>query len=103
MSKVEFLPFTASLEAYKQQAETLFAALRSGEEEAQWRFKWLHHSFRGKTVSEVRSASVGLGDAQQVVAHEYSFENWAELVSFTDAVKHDGPVRRFETAVEAVI
>src|SRR5205814_1529272 len=30
------------------------------------------------------------------------FEGWAHLVEFADAIRRDGPVARFETAVEAV-
>src|SRR5207237_7622081 len=42
-------------------------------------------------------------DAQVVVAQEYGFESWADLAEFTDAVSRDGPVERFEAAVEAVV
>ena len=41
--------------------------------------------------------------AQSAVAHEYGFESWADLAVFTEAVRHPGPVARFEAAVEAVI
>jgi ankyrin repeat protein len=97
------LPFRASLEQYQHQAQALFDALKSGDEAAQWRFKWLHPRFRDKLVTEVRAAELALADAQIVVAHEYSFETWDELAAFTEAVKRDGPVTLFETAVEAVI
>jgi ankyrin repeat protein len=51
----------------------------------------------------VRSAELALADAQIVVAHEHSFETWADLAAFTKAVKEDAPVTLLETAVEAVI
>src|SRR5262249_34691012 len=35
--------------------------------------------------------------------HEYGFESWADLAAFTAAVSRDGPVERFEAAVEAVV
>ena len=103
MSSRAPLPCHAALEQYQQQAEALFDALRSGEEAAEWRFKWLHPLFRGKPVTDVRAATLDFAGAQVVVAHEYGFEGWADLVEFTDAISRDGPVARFETAVEAVI
>jgi len=51
----------------------------------------------------VGGAELSLTDAQIVLAHEYSFETWANLVAFTEVVKQNGPVTMFETAVEAVI
>src|SRR5437016_1018470 len=103
MNRPEPLPFRATLAQYEEQAKALFDALRSGDEAAEWRFKWMHPSFRGKSVADVRAAAVELADAQAVVAHEYAFENWAELAAFTEAVKRDDPITRFESAVEAVI
>lgn len=103
MSRPASLPFRASLEDYQKQAQLLFNALKSGDENAQWRFKWLHPLFRGKSVTEVGRAELSTADAQIVVAHEHSFETWADLATFSEAVKHDGPLTLFETAVEAVI
>jgi ankyrin repeat protein len=103
MSAPEPLPFQASLEQYEQQALALFDALNAGDEPAQWRFKWLHPRFRGKLVTNVQATKLELPDAQLVVAHEYAFETWAELAAFTEIVQRDGPVKRFETAVEAVV
>jgi hypothetical protein len=97
------LPFSASLGEYQREAELLFQALESGDGAAQWRFKWEHPRFRGKTVDDVKAATLGLADAQIVIAQEYSFDTWADLVAFTEAVKIDGPVTQFETAVEAVV
>src|SRR5439155_841774 len=97
------LPFRAALEEYKQQAENLFDALKSGEEAAEWRFKWEHPRFRGKTVDAVKAATLDLADARLVIAQEYAFDTWADLEEFTGAVRHDGQVPRFESAVEAVI
>jgi ankyrin repeat protein len=103
MGSSEPLSYRASLEQYQHQAEALLDAVKSCEEAAEWRFKWLHPRFRGKSVAEVRAATLDLTDAQVVVAHEYSFENWADLAEFTDAVRLDGRVSRFEAAVEAVV
>jgi hypothetical protein len=103
MSKKDCLPYRATLDEYQQHAQALHDALASGDEGAAWRFKWMHPRFRGKLVSEVRAATLDLGDAQMVLALEYGFETWADLAAFTEAVKGDGPVARFEAAVEAVI
>jgi hypothetical protein len=103
MTHTDPLPFRATLEQYQQQADALFDALKSGDEAVEWRFKWGHPRFRGTSVDDVRAATLDLSDAQVVVAREYGFENWAHLTAFADSVKSDGPVVRFETAVDAVV
>src|SRR5438552_68743 len=103
MNRSESLPFNARLEEYQQQAKTLFERVKSHDEQAEWRFKWMHPRFRGKSVADVRAAALELADAQAVIAHDYSFETWADLAAFTEAVRRDGPVTRFEIAVEAII
>ncbi|HVX12983.1 MAG TPA: ankyrin repeat domain-containing protein [Pirellulales bacterium] len=103
MKNVDWLPYHATLPEYQQQAETLFAAVKSADEAAEWRFKWLHPRFRGKSVTEVHAAELDLADAQLVVAHEYGFEDWADVAEFADAVRRGGAVQRFEAAAEAVI
>jgi ankyrin repeat protein len=103
MSSADSLPYRATLPEYQQQAQALSEALKSGDEAAAWRFKWLHPRFRGKSVADVRAATLDVTDAQLVVAHEYGFENWADLAAFTEAVGRDGPVERFEAAVEALV
>src|SRR5437879_10806712 len=103
MSSPESLPFRAALEDYQNEADALFTALNSRDEAAEWRFKWMHPRFRGKSVADVRAAMFGPSDAQAVVAPEYGFKNWPDLVAFTNAIRQEGPITRFETAVEAVI
>ena len=103
MSSAEPLRYLARLEDYQQRAEALFRALESGNEEARWRFKWEHPRFRGKPVSDVDGAALGVADARLVVARQNGFETWADLAGFTEAVRHDSAVARFEEAVEAVI
>jgi hypothetical protein len=93
----------ATLEEYQQLAEALFDAVKSGDEAAEWRFKWLHPRFRGKSVIDVSASRLDNADAQVVIAHEYGFESWADLAEFTDVVSRDGPIGHFEAAVEAVI
>src|SRR6266446_4327098 len=100
MSSPESLPFRAPLEKYQEQADALFAGLKSCDQAAEWRFKWMHPRFRGKSVADVRAAELELSDAQAVIAHEYGFENWAHLVSFTKVIKQDLSVIYFEAAVE---
>jgi ankyrin repeat protein len=97
------LPFRAALEEYQREAELLDQALKSSDSAAEWRFKWEHPRFRGKTVGDVKAATLGLADAQLVIAQEYSFNSWSDLAAFAEAVEGNGPVVRFETAVEAVV
>lgn len=103
MAHADPLPFRATGEEYQQQAVALFAALKSGDEAAEWRVKWEHPGFRGKSVADVRAAALDLSDAQAVVACEYSFAGWSDLMAFSDAVKFDGRVAQFEAAVDAVV
>ena len=105
MTKQDALPFTAPIEEYQRQATALFDALKSGDQAAEWHFKWEHPRFRGKTVDEVRAASatLDLDDARLVIAHEHGFEDWPHLEKFTEAVRTDADVIRFETAVEAIV
>ncbi len=103
MSRTEVLPYHAALEAYMEQAQTLFDALQAGDDGAAWCFKWEHPRFRGKPVTAVEATTLELGEAQVVIAHQYGFESWADLVEFTEAARHDSSVARFEAAVEAVV
>ena len=103
MSPADSHPFTAGLESYEQEADELFHALKAGDEDVRWRFKWVHPSFRGKPVSDVKAETLGLADARLVVARDQHFHDWRDLARFTETVARDGPVARFERAVEAVI
>ena len=103
MSNTDWLPYTASLEDYQRQADALLAAVKSANDEARWRFKWEHPRFHGKSVSEVDAATLDLSDAQIVIAHQYGFQTWADLVAFTEAVRRDLAIGQFEAAVEAVV
>jgi len=99
----EALSYRATLAEYQQQAEAVFSALQSGDNAAQWRFKWMHPRFRGKPVVEVISAALDMTDAQLLIAREHYFENWEALKEFTQAVRSDVSVERFEKAVDAVV
>jgi ankyrin repeat protein len=103
MTDAGSLPFRADADEYRQQAEALFAALRAGEDAAAWRFKWTHPRFRGRSVADVRAATLDAADAQLVIAQEHGFETWADVLAFAAAVRDDGPVARFEAAADAVV
>ncbi|MDQ3995513.1 MAG: ankyrin repeat domain-containing protein [Gemmatimonadota bacterium] len=103
MSPTDSPPVRAPLEEYEREAAALLDALTSGDQAAAWRFKWEHPRFRGKSVDDVKAATLDLADAQVVVARTHGFEDWPHLVAFTDALQHDPEVARFEAAVEAVI
>jgi ankyrin repeat protein len=103
MSAVECVPYSAALEEYQRHADALFDALKSGSNNARWRFKWEHPLFRGESVTAVDPATLTIGDAQLVVARQHGFESWADVVAFTEAASGAGAVARFEAAVEAVV
>ncbi|HSL21621.1 MAG TPA: ankyrin repeat domain-containing protein [Vicinamibacterales bacterium] len=103
MDRANALPYVATVDDYERQAETLLEALNAKEASAAWRFKWEHPRFRGRSVADVRDATLDLADARTVVAQEYAFDDWADLVAFADAVRREGPVALFETAVETVV
>lgn len=91
------------LEAWRSEAETMWRDLKSGNEEATWRFKWEHPRFRRRPVSEVDPATLDLVDARLVVARQHGFEDWESLVAFTGRLQRDAGVARFEAAVETVV
>jgi ankyrin repeat protein len=97
------LSSTASLEDYEQEAKRLLEAVKARENAALWNFKWLHPNYRGKTVTDVQPDSLDLDDARLVIAQEYSFNTWYDLQAFVREVAVDGPTRKFEQAVEAVV
>jgi ankyrin repeat protein len=97
------LPFRAPIGDYLRLAEQTLDALRRGGETTAWRFKWMHPRFRGAGIAEVRAASLELDDAKQLVAREYFLADWDDLTRFASDAAGDGPVARFEAAVEAVI
>src|SRR5436190_3897107 len=103
MSDRHDLPFTATLDDYEREANDLFEAVRARENAALWTFKWMHPHYRGKTVTDVKPETLDLDDARLVVAQEYAFHTWHDLATFAREVAQDGPIRKFEIAVEAVI
>ena len=102
MNAQESLTFRSALPQYEREADRLREDLEAGNSSAAWRFKWLHPRFRGKPVSEV-PASLNLDDARLVVARESGFEDWQRLSEFVETVTRDGPLARFENAVESVV
>jgi ankyrin repeat protein len=101
--ELQSLTFTAMLPEYEVQAQRVFELLQAGDEEILWRFKWEHPAFKGKTLDAVVPAALTLEDARLVVARGYHFGNWDDLVLFTQIIKTDPAVARFEAAVEAVV
>jgi len=97
------LSFRAPLGDYLRLAEQTLDALHAGDEATAWRFKWMHPRFRGAGIAEVRAASLGIDDARLLVAREYFLADWDDLIRFASDAAGDGPVARFESAVEAVI
>lgn len=100
---VAALPYRAPRQDYEREAEALFSALTAGDREVQWRFKWEHPRFRGRTLDAVQRATLDRADARLVIAREYGFTDWPHLLHFVDLVGRDESVARFEEAVEAVV
>ena len=103
MSSTTSLPHTAGLHHYQRQAEALLDAVKSGSADARLQFKWEHPHYHNKPLADVDATTLAVGDAQLVIAHQYSFVDWADLIAFTEAVSRDAAVARFEAAVEAVL
>lgn len=103
MSQRDQLPYRATVQEYEEQAKTLWQELKAGEEAAFWRCKWVHPRFRGQSVGKVKSATLGLDDARQVIACEYSFDHWNDLIQFAGKIGQGGSVDQFEAAVEALV
>ncbi|HKR08202.1 MAG TPA: ankyrin repeat domain-containing protein [Gemmatimonadaceae bacterium] len=97
------LPWTATADDYENEAKALHDAVHARENAALWNFKWMHPHFRGKTVTDVNPDTLDLDDARLVVAHEYGFPAWFNLMKFAEEVAKDGREARFEKAVEAVV
>lgn len=103
MTDTRPLSYGAKIVQYQLQAEELLQAVKSGDSAAEWRVKWEHPLFRGKSIEEVRAAALNILDAQAIVARTYGFEDWDDLKQFSETIQLGGPVERFEAAVEAVI
>src|SRR5262249_23687359 len=99
----DFVPYNAGLQEYQNQAQALYEAVSSGNQAAQWRFKWMHPKFKGKSIAEVQAGTLYLADAQVVLAGDYGFTSWQDLIEFVTAVSSEGPIARFEATVEAVV
>jgi hypothetical protein len=108
-----FLPFDAPLQQYREQAVALCEAWGAGDESAIQIVRHKHPRFLNPTVpwlpkklsdAEIRREAFDPPDAQLTVARAHDFENWARLAEHVTAVTHeDSAVRRFESAVEAVV
>lgn len=106
------LPLHSPLRAYEAQAEDLLAAHKAADPEAIALFHRRHPRFLDETfkwkpkdipASEIRDAVLSADDARLAIARHYDFLDWAALSAHVDAVSHDGPVRDFETAADAVV
>jgi ankyrin repeat protein len=97
------LSYRAPLGEYLRLAEQTLDALHAGDEATAWRFKWMSPRFRGLGIAEVLAANLALDDAKLLVAREYFLEDWDALARFVADAGGDGPVARFEAAVDAVI
>lgn len=106
------LPFSATLDEYRDKADQLFEAYRAGDSGAICLFHENHPRFldpdirwlpRNVSDDEIRNAGMDMSDAQLVTARAHDFESWPHLERYVNEVTAHGPVWRFECAIEAVI
>ena len=107
------VPFSATRGDYQQQAATLLAAHAAADPAAIRLFHEKHPRFLDEKVtwlpkpildSEIQNAELTIADAQLAVARWYDFRDWAALSRYVEEVSDpNGPVHRFEAAVEAVV
>ena len=113
MTRGDFLPLGAPLEAYGAQARQLLDGHRAGDRTAIEVFHNNHPRFLDDEVrwlprpvsdAEIGASELTMDDARLAVARAYSFADWGALTSlFTAAASPGSPVREFELASEAVI
>lgn len=69
----------------RKRAKGLLRDAREGNEPFIWRFKRLHPKYRDIPLKEIQSA-ISLTDAQLVIAREWGYKHWAELLSASDDI-----------------
>jgi hypothetical protein len=106
------VPFQSPLSSYEQQAESLLAGQRAGDDAALDRFHRKHPRFLDEKIKwlpkfipddEIRAATLSLDDARLAIARSYDFLDWPSLATYAQAVAQEGSAREFESAVEAVV
>jgi ankyrin repeat protein len=107
------LSLRADLADYDAQAARLLEGWNAGEPRAIQLFRTRHPRFldadvpwkpREMSDEAARAETFDLDDARLVVARAYDFADWARLASLVGSLADpDGPVARFEAAVEAVV
>jgi hypothetical protein len=73
------LPPRPHLDVPKREARELLAEWREGRLEALERIRHGHPKFKDTTDAALAKATFKLSDAQQVLAREYGFTNWAAM------------------------
>ena len=88
MSATRDLPARPSLEHYRKETRDLLAGAKAGNIEALQRIQQHHPRYHKTADLEEGSGTLGLPDAQLVVAREHGFESWARFSSQIDALAH---------------
>ncbi len=106
------LPYRAPLADYQRQADELLAAHAAGDPTAIRIIHEKHPRFLDEKIpwlpkrladAEIAAAAFDAADARLTVARAYDFRDWPALVDYVEAVRQDGPVYWFESAIEAVV
>lgn len=87
------LPERPHLDVPKREARELLAYWREGRPEALERIRHCHPKFNDATDAALSIAVFKLSDAQQVVAREYGFSNWAALKKRINAATAAGALQ----------
>ena len=75
------LPARPSLEYLKNEAKGLLRAFRRGDSAVLRQIRSYHPRRRDLNDETIAAGEFGLQDAQLVVARQYSFESWPQLVA----------------------
>ena len=76
----------------KKRAKRLLRDARANDEPALWRFKRLHPKFNERTLPGIQ-AEVALADAQLVLAREWGFGSWPQLLERYELLGDDMSVK----------
>lgn len=83
------IPKSPSLDFDRKQAKALLQGCLDGESKACERMLQHHPRFKAASVTELKSTSLQLSDAQLVVAREYGFPSWPRWKSFVETTQLD--------------
>jgi ankyrin repeat protein len=106
------LPSDAPLSSYQRQAASLLSGWQSADASAIRMIKSRHPKFLHQSIpwlerhlsdEELHAITIDADDAKLALARWYDFYDWSKLEEYAAAAGNQGPVQRFERAVDAII